>query len=310
MTRMVVAVTLTLIAGFLQLGCGQKEMTDETGTITADPAYEREIASWQEKRKAGLTKDDGWLSVVGLSWLEPGENRIGSDPLSAVELPAGKAPAYAGSIWLENGTARLVPAPGSGIAINGAPAGARVLGSDADEDTTVMTLGPLTFFVIKRADRVGVRVKDSQSEAIRSFKGLEYFPVDPKFRVEARFEPYEPPKIVPIANIIGITEDQPSPGALVFELDGKTHRIDPILEAGGSELFVIFADQTNGKETYGAGRYIYTAMPVDGKVILDFNESYNPPCVFTAYATCPLPPQQNRLPLRIEAGEKNYAGGK
>lgn len=308
MTRILTTLAVVAFAGLFHAGCGESEMNDEAGTVTPDPAYEQQITAWQATRHASLTKDDGWLSVVGLSWLQPGENRIGSDPLSGVELPAGSAPEYAGSMWLENGSVRLVPAPDGGIMIEGKPATETLLGSDVDEDTTVMTLGSLTFFVIKRADRVGVRVKDSQSEAIKSFKGLQYFPVNPKLRVEARFEPYEPPKIIPIANIIGITEDQPSPGALVFELDGATHRIDPILEAGGSELFVIFADQTNGKETYGAGRYIYTAMPVDGKVMLDFNESYNPPCVFTAYATCPLPPPQNRLPLRIEAGEKNYAG--
>lgn len=306
MNRLVAAVTVTLIAGLFHMGCGDKGMKDAEARL--DPEHEQQIRAWQAERRAGLTADDGWLSVVGLSWLSPGENRVGSDPLSDVELPPGKAPAYVGSMFLENGSVRFLPARDAGILIDGKPAGETLLRSDVDDDTTVMTFGSLTFFVIKRADRVGVRVKDSQSEAIRSFKELEYFPVHPQFRVEAKFEPYDPPKIIPIANVIGITEEQSSPGAFVFQIDGTTHRIDPILEVGGSELFVIFADQTNGKETYGAGRYIYTAMPEDGKVILDFNEAYNPPCVFTAYATCPLPPPQNRLPIRVEAGEKNYEG--
>ncbi len=306
MTRTVAVLLIAVLGVVFLAGCGETEMTNERGTPTADPAYAEEISAWQKKRHASLTSDGGWPSVVGLSWLKPGENRVGSDPLSDVELPAGRAPAYVGSMWLEDGNVRLVPAGDGEIMIDGKPAIETPLGADVDEETTVMTVGSLTFFVIKRADRVGVRVKDSQSEALRNFKGLEYYPVDPGLHVEATFEPYEPPKVIPIANIIGITEDQPSPGALVFEIDGKMHRLDPILEAGGSELFVIFADQTNGKETYGAGRYMYTAMPENGKVILDFNKSYNPPCAFTAYATCPLPPPQNRLPLRIAAGEKNY----
>ena len=298
---------MVIIVSFMA-GCGEEKRTVEITKPT--PEYEKEIRTWQEGRATGLTRSTGWLSVVGLSWLQPGENRIGSDPQADVELPEGKAPAWAGSIWLEDGKVRLVPDPAAGILIDGQPATERILGSDLDEDTTMMTLGSLTFFVIQRADRVGVRVRDSESEAIKSFQGLHYFPVNPDLRVEARFEPYDPVKQIPIANIVGITENQPSPGALVFEIDGKTFRLDPIIEQeGADELFVIFADATAGKETYGAGRYMYTDMPVDGKVILDFNKSYNPPCAFTAYATCPLPPSQNRLPIRIEAGEKNYHGG-
>jgi hypothetical protein len=308
MTRLLTVVTLAFMIGGFHAGCRGTEVKEEARK--ASPEYEQEISQWQAKRAEGLTRSSGWLSVVGLSWLSPGENRMGSDPQSAVELPQGKAPAYAGSLFLENGTVRLVPDPSAGILIDGKPATETVLKSDTEDGTTMMTLGPLTLFVIKRADRIGVRVRDSESEAIKEFKGLEYFPVDPAMRVEATFEPYEPVKQIPIANIVGITENQPSPGALVFQLGGETYRLDPITEEGSDELFVIFADQTSGKETYGAGRYMYTDMPKDGKVILDFNQAYNPPCAFTAFATCPLPPAQNRLATRIEAGEKNYGGGK
>jgi len=163
--------------------------------------------------------------------------------------------------------------------------------------------------IVKRGDKVGVRVKDTESETRREFKGLEYYPIDPKWRIEARLEPYTPPKAIPITNVLGITEDETSPGALAFEVDGKTYRIDPILEKGETDLFVMIADQTTGKETYGAGRYLYVSPPdANGKVVIDFNKTYSPPCAFTNFATCPLPPQQNHLPFRIDAGEKKYTG--
>ena len=193
-------------------------------------------------------------------------------------------------------------------------AGVPVTSLDLKDDTedrgpTILKFGTLLLNVIKRGDRVGVRVKDSDSRTRREFKGLEYYPIDPKWRIEARFEPYQPPKIIPITNVLSMTDDETSPGALVFEVGGTTYRVDPILEKGETDLFVIIADGTTGKETYGAGRYLYVSPPdKSGKVVIDFNKAYSPPCAFTNYATCPLPPPQNRLPFRIEAGEKKYAG--
>jgi uncharacterized protein (DUF1684 family) len=181
--------------------------------------------------------------------------------------------------------------------------------TDEKDGPTVMKSGTLTFLVIRRGDRLGIRVKDSESEARRNFKGLDYFPADPKYRVEARFEPYNPPKKIPITNVLGMLSLETSPGALVFTIDGKELRLDPIYEQGTTDLFIIFKDATSGHETYGAARYLYASPPVNGKTIVDFNHAYNPPCAFTPYATCPLPPPQNRLPIRIEAGEKKYAGG-
>jgi uncharacterized protein (DUF1684 family) len=173
-----------------------------------------------------------------------------------------------------------------------------------------MQSGTLTFTAIRRNDRFGIRVKDPQSDARVHFKGLDYFPPDPKYRVEARFEPYNPPKHIPMPNVSGVTTDEVSPGALVFTLDGRELRIDPILEQGTKDYFIIIKDATSGHETYGAARYLYASPPdASGKTIVDFNKAYNPPCAFTPYATCPLPPPQNRLPIRIEAGEKKYAGG-
>src|SRR6185503_3181745 len=275
------------------------------------PAVHRtEIQKWQKDRLASLTKEDGWLTLVGLFWLGKGENKIGSDPGNAVVLPKGKAPGVAGSISQPKGQVEFRARPGVEFTVDGKPVTGTYLTDDTDDNgPTILKLGSLLINVIKRGDKVGVRVKDTESQTRREFKGLEYYPIDPKWRIEAHFEPYQPAKAIPITNVLGITEDETSPGALVFEVDGKTYRIDPILEKGESDLFVMIADQTTGKETYGAGRYLYVSPPdANGKVVIDFNKTYSPPCAFTNFATCPLPPQQNRLPFRIDAGEKKYAG--
>jgi uncharacterized protein (DUF1684 family) len=170
-----------------------------------------------------------------------------------------------------------------------------------------MEHGSLLWFVIKRDDQYGVRLRDHESDGVKNFHGIERYPVDVSWRIEARFEKAEPGKTIDITNILGQTTPNPCPGTLVFDIDGKEFRLDAILE-GGPDLFVIFGDDTNEKETYPSGRYIYVNPPDEsGKVIIDFNKSYNPPCAFTAFATCPLPPRQNVLPVRITAGEKNYA---
>jgi uncharacterized protein (DUF1684 family) len=255
-----------------------------TSTFTADQQQ------WREQRRARLTSEDSWLSLVGLDWLREGANDI--------ELPAH--PPVKRRFVLDKGK----------VTMDG-----KVLRDDTDpQGPTVTRIGTLSFTVIKRSDikgdRYGIRVKDSQSAARKNFKGLTYFKADPAYRVEARFEPYNPPRKISITNVLGMTGDEVSPGALVFTLKGKTYRIDPILEQGEKDLFIIFKDATSGKETYGAARYLYATPPdASGKTIVDFNRAYNPPCAFTTYATCPLPPPQNRLKVRIEAGEKKYAGG-
>ena len=270
-------------------------------------AYRQEIEKWHGERSKNLTSDAGWLTLAGLFWLKEGENRIGSDPSNDVVLPQGKAPGYAGSLWLDHGTVRLEAARDASITHEGQPVKSLALKSDADGEPTILSLGTLSFQVIKRGESLGVRVKDKENPARKEFAGLDYYPIDPRWQIEARFEPYSPPKMIPIVNVLGMTEDQPSPGALLFEVGGKSYRLDAITEEGSKELFIIFADQTSGKETYGAGRYLYAAPANDrGIVVLDFNKAYNPPCAFTNYATCPLPPNQNQLALSIEAGEKKY----
>ena len=257
---------------------------------------------------ANLGKEDSWLTLVGLFWLHPGTNSFGSGSENVVRLPAGKAPEVAGSFILQGDRVRVEAKEGSGITSGGKPVKSADLVSDDIGDPTELKLGSLTFYLIKRVGKNGIRVKDSENPLRVNLKGLDYFPTDPAWRFEARFEPFVPPRKIPIVNILGMTEDEPSPGQIVFNVGGKEYRLDPVLEAGSPDLFVIFRDETAGKETYGAGRYLYTDPPKDGKVILDFNRAYNPPCAFSPFATCPLPPRQNRLPFRIEAGEKAFHG--
>lgn len=283
-------------------------------------AHRSEIQKWQSDRLASLTKDDSWLTLVGLFWLNEGENKFGSYPKNAVVLPKDKAPGVAGSLWLEKGRVRLIARPDAGISVALPPdvevkRDARPITTfdlkDDNEDggPTIVKLGSLLINVVKRGERIGVRVKDTEGRTRREFRGLEYYPIDSKWRIEARFEPYQPPKTIPITNVLSMTDDETSPGALAFDVDGQTYRIDPILEKGETDLFVMIADKTTGRETYGAGRYLYVSPPdPSGKVAIDFNKAYSPPCAFTNFATCPLPPRQNHLPFRIEAGEKKYAG--
>jgi len=257
-----------------------------------------DIDQWRTQRRARLLSDDGWLTLVGLFWLHDGTN--------VVTLPAN--PPVSARFALQNGRVTLQPSLRLGIK---SPTPLR---DDTDPNgPTIIRAGTLSFQVIKRGDvkgdRFGIRVKDTRSEARKNFKGLDYFAFNPAFRVTAHFEPYNPPKKIAITNVLGMTSEEISPGALVFNLNGKTFHIDPILEQGETDLFIIFKDSTSGKETYGAARYMYAHPPdAKGNTVVDFNKSYNPPCVFTPYATCPLPPPQNRLPIRVEAGEKKYAG--
>jgi uncharacterized protein (DUF1684 family) len=302
--------TVSLAAIVCAAACRQATTSTKPATAFDASAHKSEIEKWQRNRLASLTKDDGWLTLVGLFWLNEGENKFGSAAKNPVVLPKDKAPGVAGSLWLEKGRVRLAARPDVEITADSKPVAALDLKDDNDESgPTILKLGSLLINVVKRGERIGVRVKDTESQTLREFKGLEYYPIDPKWRIEARFEPYQPPKMIPITNVLSMTDDETSPGALAFEVDGKTYRIDPILEKGETDLFVMIADETTGRETYGAGRYLYVSPPdAAGKVVIDFNKGYSPPCAFTNFATCPLPPRQNHLPFRIEAGEKKYAG--
>ena len=274
-----------------------------------DDPYTQAIEKWRAERLKEVNGENGWTTLVGLFWLREGENKFGSGRSNEIALPAKSAPKVAGSIRLENGVVRLEAKSEAGITYEGKAVTDLVLQSDDGGKPTILTLRSLKLFVIKRGDKLGLRVKDIQNPARSHFAGLDFFPIDVSWRVQAKFEPYNPPKIIPIVNVLGMVDNMTSPGSLVFEISNKSYRLEPVLEKGSKELFVIFGDLTSGKETYGAGRYLYADPPdAGGKVVLDFNKAHNPSCAFTKFATCPLPPRQNRLAVRIEAGEKKYAG--
>lgn len=280
------------------------------------PTWEEQVAAWKQTRFERLQRPDGWLTLVGLGWLKEGDNSIGSDPGSAVVLPSGKAPARLGTLRLAGSgkepTVTFLAEKGVVVTHLGAPVATLALVADADakaeDGPTLLQHGSLSFFVIRRGDRLGVRVKDSAAAALKAFHGLDYYPLGRKWRLEGRFEAAAEVKEIPIPNALGFDEPILSPGHVVFTFEGQEHRLLALDDTGDGRLFLVFGDKTNGKETYGGGRFLYTDPPQGGRVELDFNRSYNPPCVFTPYATCPLPPRENRLPFRIEAGEKSFAG--
>jgi uncharacterized protein (DUF1684 family) len=279
-------------------------------TIPARPdtlhgdAYRESIEAWRRERLARLTSEDGWLTLAGLYWLEEGENRFGSDPASDLVFP-DEAPARVGHFLLEKEKVTVEAEEEGGVLHEGRPVRQMELATDAEGEPTILTLGDLSFYLIERQGRWAIRLKDKNHPARTAFPGIESYPVDSAWRLTGHFEPYDPPRKIPIPTILGTVAEQTSWGKVSFEVDGQRHRLDVLAEPGDEQLFIIFADRTTGSVTYGGGRYLTADAPsAEGTVVLDFNKAYNPPCVFTPFATCPLPPRQNRLALRVEAGEK------
>ena len=277
----------------------------------ADEAYRAQIQKWRGDREVRLKADGGWLTLAGLFWLKDGPNRFGTDPAGDIVLPEGSAPAKAGVFELREGRVTLSLQPGVSGRVAATPvSGALAMRPDTSGSPDVLEMGTLSLTVIERGGRLGIRLKDKNSPVRKSFTGLKWFDVAEAYRVEARWVSYPQPKPVKVPNILGQTESMPSPGYADFTLNGKPIRLDGVLEDPHAEqLFFILRDQTSGKETYGAGRFLYADLPKSGKVVLDFNKAYNPPCAFTPYATCPLPPPQNWMPVRVEAGELAYGKG-
>ena len=284
----------------------------DAGVRAAAPDAEDVVAAterWRAQRLARLTSEDGWLTVVGLTWVAEGSARVGSAPDAQVRLPAD-APAQVGVLHVEFGKARFVPAPGVAVTLGGKPfAGGTVRHDQEEGGPDVLQVGSVRFHTIERQGRMGVRVKDSEAPARKAFKGVPAYPADARWRVEGRWEELVPPRTMRIPNVLGSFEDMKAPGVVVFQRDGKEYRLTPVLEPGTDKLFFIFADATNRDTTYNLGRFLSADLPKDGKVVLDFNLAYSPPCAFTRFATCPLPPRNNKLALRVEAGEKRLPGG-
>ncbi|WP_090450261.1 DUF1684 domain-containing protein [Dyella sp. OK004] len=292
------------------LSLGVVAVQAETSHASAPGHYSQEIQQWRDKRTANLTAPSGWLSLIGLEWLNEGDNRVGSAADNDIVLKAG--PAHLGVVQLgKDGAVHIKLAADSGATVDGKPLPEATLIDDqhAGQATpTTVAFGTANFYVIDRDGRKGLRVKDSAAETRANFLGIDYFPIDPSWRVVADWVPFDPPQKLEIGSVIGTIDKVDVPGKAVFKRDGHTFELLPYQEEPGGELFFVLADRTSGKETYGAARFLYAALPKDGKVVLDFNKAYNPPCAFTAFATCPLAPPENRLDVAITAGEKKYRG--
>lgn len=271
---------------------------------TGSPEYVKSIKQWHAKRIARLKTETGWLNLVGLYWLQEGKNTFGSAKDNDIVFPE-KAPAHIGTFILNDSSVTVIINPEVKVTTDSRPVTDMKLKDDLSDSTTVLSYKSFRWFIINRNGRYGVRLRDLDAPLVKEFKGTDTYPVNEKWKVEAKFKPYPAPKVIEIPNIIGSFEKDTVSGKLVFTIDGKSYILDPVSE--GNEFFIIFADETNGNETYGAGRFLYTDKPdSSGMVELDFNKAYNPPCAFTKYATCPLPPKDNYLHLKITAGEKKY----
>jgi len=279
-----------------------------SGSAAAQKNYRAEIEKWRDKHASDLKKDNGWLTVVGLFWLKDGINTVGVGDSYDVELTDNFKEGRFGEIDFRDGKALLTVAPGVQATADGKPFTSGSLVSDEFGKQTIITTGSPSFYLIKREERYGIRIKDNNSKARSSFTHLDWYKADPKYRVLAIFERYPKPKEVLIPNVLGGTFKMQAPGLLKFKLNGRNVSLEPVIEEGEEDtLFIIFRDQTSRSTTYAAGRFLYADMPKGNEAILDFNKAENPPCAFTSFATCPLPPQQNRLDIAIPAGEKRYA---
>lgn len=270
-------------------------------------AYVQSIEKWRATRLERLTRADGWLALIGRHPLEVGIWSVGSAPGNTIRLAAG--PEHLGTITRTgDNTVTFALAEGVDAAIDGTTERTAPLAFGDVEKPTYVRAGTVNFYILQQGDRLFVRVRDSESTRRKNFAGIDNFPVDPAWRIEAAWVPFDPPRQLPITNVVGLTQDATCPGKAVFTIDGRTYELLPLQDAPGERLFFILTDATAGEETYEASRFLYTDPPQDGKVILDFNQLYNPPCAFTPFTTCPLPPRENVLKLAVRAGEKKYRG--
>ena len=273
--------------------------------VDPSASYRAEIEKYRRDRVAELTAPNGWLAVQGLFWLHEGQNTAGSDPASEIRLPA-RAPKRLGVFTLAGRDVTFKADPAAQVTAAGKPIETFTFDPRGGESSAI-TFESISLFVIRRSDRIGLRMLDPESRARKSFAGLKYYPLDTAFRFQARFVPYEKLKQVPVPNVLGQLVSMDSPGYVEFVMKGRTYRLEPVYETPRHEdLFFIFKDLTSRTETYEAGRFLHTPLPKDGVVDLDFNRAYNPPCAFTDFATCPLPVKENQLPVAVKAGELRF----
>ena len=257
------------------------------------------LQDWRDKAESNLRGEKSWLALLELFWFDHGANSFGSHPSNAIVFPKGKSPEHIGTFELKAGVVHLHPQPGISITVDGKDANDTVLKPDVSGEPSEMQVDGLVMMVVQRGERFGLRVWDHNNPRRKNFPGRIWYDPSESYLAQARFSTYEPTREIPITNILGDTSDTPLAGYVQFDLDGHANRLDA-LESAGGRLFIIFKDQTSQQETYPAGRYLYTDAPSDGKVLLDFNRAYNPPCAFTDFATCPLPPYQNHLPYGLK----------
>ena len=269
-----------------------------------DAAYAEQMKQWRQNRHDRLADPDGWMTLVGMEWLEEGENRVGSAEGSDARIPRG--PEFWGSVYLDGDEIRFVPAADSGVMVDGEQVEEAVLVADSQGQPTVVRSGDLSFYVIHR-ESFALRVKDRQAPNLLAFEHMPAYDVDPGWRIEGRVVPAEEGATIEVANVLGQINEVPLFGTFEFTHGGEPFSLLALGTAESSSLWFIFADKTSGRETYGAGRFLYSdGMPEDGRVVVDFNKAYNPPCAYNDYSTCTLPPPRNRLKVAVRAGEKKY----
>ena len=287
---------LVIVATFLT-GC-----QSSPPVIPDEAAYLKDTRAWQQQRLERLKDKNGWLSLAGLFWLEEGSNRFGSDPDNDIQFPDKAAP-FCGTLELDRGEVTLKVAEGVEIYSGDSLVSQMKLVDDHLPNTTRLQQGDLAWYIVKRGEQYGIRLRDYKNPRIDELDHIPSYPVQTSYVVEATLVPFDEPRIMTVATPIeGYTEDYECPGILHFRIKGKKLTLHPF--NSGSGYFLVIADETTGLETYGAGRFMYAAPDSAGRVILDFNRAYNPPCAFSPYATCPMPPKENFLPIAIEAGEK------
>ena len=291
--------------------------TPNTGTAPGlVPGYVDSVDTWRARRLARLKSDSGWLTISGLYWLERGKNVLGSDPSSTVLFPKDASPAKAGVIQLQFHPATraaemvLTVVPEVRVERDSAAIHQEPIVLDKDGSSAVYSMGRLKFWVIQRGQRYAIRVRDPESSIRKQFAGVDTWPVNPAMCVEGQLKPNATSTYVLVPNIVGYVDSMLAPGVVTFPVGDSTFSLIPVLEdpADSTTLFFIFQDATSGGETYGGGRFLYADLEPSGRVVLDFNKAYNPPCAFNPNTTCPLPPEGNVLPIAIKAGEKAYAG--
>jgi uncharacterized protein (DUF1684 family) len=297
-TTLFMALCLTIL-GVLPLAHSRALFGEDEQTFIQD-----ELA-WREKREEEMKAPSSWLNIAGLFWLKEGESRFGTSTENPIKLPEGSSPSVAGSFILDNGKIAVTAEKGAELKIDGKSIHRSELKGDDFGKPDVVELNDLRMWVIKRFNRFAIRLRDLNHSPYKNYTRLDFFPPKQKYKLEGEFHPFPEPKIVEVGTVVGENTEMNSTGYVTFKIDGRTYRLDAF-SSNSKGLFFVFGDYTNGKETYEASRFMYAKVLESGKVVMNFNRAYNPPCAYTPFATCPLPPPQNQLEIRILAGEKKY----